>query len=127
VRIAVISDTHFGDPLCTLVSSGPRERAADIGPAYEAMARAIGNVDYLVLLGDIVDFSVASYAEAYRQARCFFMRLRDDGLAKEIVYVPGNHDFDVWHTVEHQVNVINRLQQGQLPARVEALGAGRHR
>jgi predicted phosphodiesterase len=59
------------------------------------MARAIGKVDYLVLLGDIVDFSVASYREAYRQARCFFRRLQDDGLAEEIVYVPGNHDFDV--------------------------------
>jgi hypothetical protein len=36
-------------------------------------------------------------------------------VAREIIYVPGNHDFDVWHTVEHQVNVINRLLQGQLP------------
>jgi predicted phosphodiesterase len=114
VRIAVISDTHFGDPLCTLVSAGLRDSPA-VGPAYEAFARAVGPVDYLVLLGDIIDFSVASYAEAYRHARCFFLKLRDDGLAREIIYVPGNHDFDVWHTVEHQVNVINRLQQGQLP------------
>jgi 3',5'-cyclic AMP phosphodiesterase CpdA len=115
MRVAVLSDTHFGDPLCTLVSSGPREKEPSIGPAYEALARAVGKVDYLVLLGDIVDFSVASYADAYRQARCFFRRLSEDGLTREIVYVPGNHDFDVWHTVEHQVNVINRLRQGQLP------------
>lgn len=115
MRIAVVSDTHFGDPLCTLVSSGSRDPSPRIGPAYEPLARAIGKVDYLVLLGDIVDFSVASYREAYRQARCFFRRLQDDGLAEELIYVPGNHDFDVWYTVEHQVNVINRLQQGQLP------------
>jgi len=115
MRVAVLSDTHFGDPLCTLVSSGPRDKEPSIGPAYEPLARAVGKVDYLVLLGDIIDFSVASYADAYRQARCFFRRLSDDGLAREIIYVPGNHDFDVWHTVEHQVNVINRLRQGQLP------------
>jgi UDP-2,3-diacylglucosamine pyrophosphatase LpxH len=72
-------------------------------------------VDYLVLLGDILDFSAASYADAYRNARCFFTQLRDDALACEVIYVPGNHDFDVWHTVEHQVNVINRVQRGQLP------------
>src|SRR3989304_715890 len=114
MRVAVLSDTHFGDPLCTLVSSGPREKEPSIGPAYEPLARAVGKVDYLVLLGDILDFSVASYADAYRQARCFFRRLSEDGLAREIIYVPGNHDFDVWHTVEHQVNVINRLRQGQL-------------
>jgi UDP-2,3-diacylglucosamine pyrophosphatase LpxH len=115
LRIAVISDTHFGDPLCTLVESNPKDGSPVVGPAFEALARAVGQVDYLVLLGDIIDFSVASYADAYRQARCFFRRLRDERLAREIVYVPGNHDFDVRHTVEHQVNVINRLQQGQLP------------
>jgi predicted phosphodiesterase len=115
MRVAVISDTHFGDPLSTLVASGPREKEPAIGPAYEALARAVGTVDYLVLLGDILDFSVASYADAYRQARCFFRRLARDGLAREIIYLPGNHDFDVWHTVEHQVNVINRLISGQLP------------
>lgn len=115
MRIAVVSDTHFGDPLCTLVSASAPEPVPRIGPAYQAFARAVGRVDYLVLLGDIVDFSAASYADAYRNARCFFMRLRDDGLAREIIYIPGNHDFDIWYTVEHQVNVINRLQQGQLP------------
>jgi predicted phosphodiesterase len=115
MRVAVLSDTHFGEPLCTLVSAGKNGEEPAIGPAYEPLARAVGTVDYLVLLGDILDFSVASYADAYRQARCFFRRLAEDGLAREIVYVPGNHDFDVWHTVEHQVNVINRLRQGQLP------------
>ena len=115
MRVAVISDTHFGDPLSTLVTSSEREAAPSIGPAYEPLIRAVGKVDYLVLLGDIIDFSVASYADAYRDARCFFRRLRDDGVAREIIYVPGNHDFDVWHTVEHQVNVIQRLQRGHLP------------
>jgi 3',5'-cyclic AMP phosphodiesterase CpdA len=115
MRVAVLSDTHFGDPLSTLVSTRPGDLEPSIGPAYEALARAVGQVDYLILLGDILDFSVASYADAYRQARHFFRRLAEDGLAKEIVYVPGNHDFDVWHTVEHQVNVINRVERGQLP------------
>ena len=113
MRIAVISDTHFGDPLGTLVTS--QHGRSSIGPAYAPLARAIGAVDYLVLLGDIVDFSVSSYDEAYRAARVFFTQLQQDGLAREMIYIPGNHDYDVWHTVEHQVNVINRLQQGQLP------------
>lgn len=115
MRVAIVSDTHFGDPLSTLVTTNPRDASPSIGPAYEPLVAAMGRVDLLVLLGDIIDFSVASYEEGYRQARCFFSRLAEDGLAGEIVYVPGNHDYDVWHTVEHQVNVINRLQQGQLP------------
>lgn len=114
MRVAVISDTHFGDPLGTLVTSN-RGATPCIGPAYDPFAAAVGEVDYLVLLGDIVDFSVASYEEAYRDARTFFERVHRDGLARELIYLPGNHDYDIWHTVEHQVNVINRLEQGQLP------------
>jgi predicted phosphodiesterase len=86
-----------------------------IGPAYKAFRDAVGRVDYLILLGDIFDFSVTSYEAAYKQAKVFFKRLQEDHLAKQFIYVPGNHDYDIWHTVEHQVNVINQLKQGQLP------------
>ena len=115
MRIAVVSDTHFGDDLCSLVRSGPGGGRAEPGPGYDALRRAVGRVDYLVLLGDVIDFSVASYEDAYRAARAFFVALQRDGLAREIVYVPGNHDFDIWNVVEHQVNVINQLKQGSLP------------
>ncbi|HJS75098.1 MAG TPA: hypothetical protein VJ921_12485, partial [Vicinamibacteria bacterium] len=71
MRVAVVSDTHFGDPLCTLVSPGKPGEDPSVGPAYEALARAVGSVDYLVLLGDILDFSVASYADAYRQCAVY--------------------------------------------------------
>jgi predicted phosphodiesterase len=115
MRIAVLSDTHFGDDLCTLVRPGAGGGPAAPGPGYAALRRALEPVDYLVLLGDVIDFSVASYEDAYRAARAFFVALQRDGLAREIVYVPGNHDFDIWNVVEHQVNVINQLKQGALP------------
>jgi 3',5'-cyclic AMP phosphodiesterase CpdA len=115
MRIAVVSDTHLGDDLCTLVRPGPGGGPAGRGPGYVALRRAIGHADYLVLLGDVIDFSVASYEDAYRAAKAFFVALQRDGLAREIVYVPGNHDFDIWNVVEHQVNVINQVKHGALP------------
>jgi UDP-2,3-diacylglucosamine pyrophosphatase LpxH len=115
MRIAVVSDTHFGDGLCTLVSSGGVSEPDQTGPAYVAFKRAVGRVDYLVLLGDIIDFSVASYEAAYRSAKVFFQQIQRDGLAGQIVYLPGNHDFDIWSVIEQQVNVINQVKQGQLP------------
>jgi len=115
MRLAVISDTHFGDEHCTLVTPGQDGKSPRIGPAYSAMKETVGKVDYLVLLGDIIDFSVASYQRAYKHARVFFRQVQQDEIAREYIYVPGNHDFDIWHTVEHQVNVINQLKQGQLP------------
>jgi UDP-2,3-diacylglucosamine pyrophosphatase LpxH len=115
MRIAVVSDTHFGDDLCTLVQPGPPGCEPEPGPGYAALRAAIGRVDYLVLLGDIIDLSVGGYEEAFRDARAFFTALQRDGVARELVYVPGNHDFDIWNVVEHQVSVINQLKQGELP------------
>jgi predicted phosphodiesterase len=115
MRIAVVSDTHFGDDLCILVRRGAGEGPPQPDSAYASLRRAIGAVDYLVLLGDVIDFSVASYADAYASAKVFFEALQRDGLARELLYVPGNHDFDIWNVVEHQVNVINQLKQGGLP------------
>lgn len=114
MRIAILSDTHFGDDLNTLVVES-NDGAAHLGPGYPALARAVGRADYLVLAGDVLDFSVASFEKAYRHAKVFFTALQGDGLAKQIVYLPGNHDFDIWNIVEHQVNVINQLKQGELP------------
>jgi UDP-2,3-diacylglucosamine pyrophosphatase LpxH len=114
VRIAVISDTHFGDEHCTLVSVD-HQGVPEIGPAYRSLEKAVGRADYLILLGDIFDFSVTSYENAYKQAKVFFKKVQEDSLAEQLIYVPGNHDYDTWHTVEHQVNVINQLKQGQLP------------
>jgi UDP-2,3-diacylglucosamine pyrophosphatase LpxH len=114
VRLAVISDAHFGDEHGTLVVAD-RWGEAQTGPAYRALRNAVGRVDYLILLGDIFDFSVTSYENAYRQAKVFFKKVQEDDLARQLIYLPGNHDFDIWHTVEYQVNVINQLKQGQLP------------
>jgi UDP-2,3-diacylglucosamine pyrophosphatase LpxH len=115
VRIAMVSDTHFGDELCVLVSDAHSHGPPALGPGYQALVRAIGHVDYLVLVGDILDFSIASYERTYCHAKVFFSALQRDGVADQLVYIPGNHDFDIWPTVEHQVNVINQLKQGELP------------
>ncbi len=104
MRIAIISDTHFGDPMCTLVDSQGELRP---GPKYEDFKNAAGkDNDYLILLGDVLDFSIAKYQDAYKTAKFFFLQIQEDKIAREIIFVPGNHDSDLWHTVEYQVNVI---------------------
>ncbi len=114
MKLAVISDTHFGDELCSLV-----EKSKDSyipGPKYQAFKDAVGTKnDYLILLGDILDFSVASYADAYRAGKAFFTMIQKDKIADQYLYVPGNHDFDIWTIVEHEVNIIYQLKQGKIP------------
>ena len=115
MKLAIISDTHIGDPNCALVNL-PKTGAPTVGEKYEDFKRAAGeDNDYLILLGDILDFALDSYDRVYEAGRCFFEQVHEDNIAKKIIYVAGNHDFDVWHTVEHQVNVTNRLLGAEMP------------
>jgi predicted phosphodiesterase len=115
VRLAIISDTHFGDGNCALVTRDVNGQYRQ-GPKYAELRKSLGGkVNYLVLAGDVFDFSIASYDEAYGYARAFFQWLRDEDLAERIVYLAGNHDADMWYIQLHQVHVINRVINHLLP------------
>jgi UDP-2,3-diacylglucosamine pyrophosphatase LpxH len=115
MRIAVISDTHFGDPASVLIEQAPNGGYRPGKKYADFLAAAGTDNDYLVLLGDILDFSVASYGDAIAVAKAFFLQIQRDKVARECIYVPGNHDFDIWHTVEYETNIINRLKDHQPP------------
>jgi len=118
MRLAIISDTHFGDRASMLANwEDDSKSKAIVNPDYyEKFKRGAGTGnDYLVLLGDIFDISISSYEDTYRVGKAFFERVQKDGIARNIIYVPGNHDGDMWHFYEHQVNVINRVSDGRPP------------
>lgn len=114
MKIAIISDIHLGDPASTIVSFNNKNKPA-FGSGYDRLLEALnevpGRLDYLILLGDILDFSIRSYYEAYTLGKAFFERLQEDKDIFEMIYVPGNHDFDLWHTVEYQTNIINKIDR----------------
>ena len=122
MKFAVFSDTHFGFDGCLLVNE--QNGAVVRGPMYGAFRNIVGtDNDYLFLVGDILDFSVESYEKAYRQGTHFFNWLREDGIVKRtctgsygpLIYVSGNHDADIWHIVQHQRKVINKIIRKQIP------------
>lgn len=88
MKIAIISDTHLGDPKSTMASKD------GVGIRYPKFRSIIkenlgSEIDYLVLLGDVMDFAVSSYQEAYEAGKRFFIQLKNDRIAKQIIYVPG--------------------------------------
>lgn len=92
MKVGIISDVHLGDEHCKLIRSG------NITATYDALKSSIFKftkkkaLDYLVLDGDILDFSINSFEESCIAAKPFFRAIEKDGLAKELIYIPGNHD-----------------------------------
>lgn len=110
MKIAIVSDIHLGDEQCALVD----KKNYKLTDYYQKFRDSVGHGnDFLVLTGDILDFSVSLYQGTYECARTFFKKVLEDGLAKQFIYLPGNHDSNVWHTVEHETNIINRMRPGQ--------------
>ncbi|MDH3890285.1 MAG: metallophosphoesterase [candidate division Zixibacteria bacterium] len=110
MKLAFISDTHFGDTNCALIDHANITR----GNKFDLFAQAAGTGnDFLVVMGDIFDFSVSSYEDAYRRAKVFFELVKKENIAKSILYVPGNHDFDMWHTVQQEFRIIHQVRRGK--------------
>lgn len=113
MKLAVISDLHLGDPTSSLCVRTGDQYA--IGPKYQALANKIhhfGKLDYLVLLGDVFDFSITNFSDAYEAAKPFLRAIKSDAIANEIIYVPGNHDFTAWSLTMHESNIINQIKAG---------------
>ena len=111
---AVLSDTHLGDPDSKLAHGAQSAGYQRLKEVFHERTGG-GPLDFLVLSGDILDFSIASFEEACKAARPFFQAMQNDALARHIVYIPGNHDKHIWDAVEWEVNVIGRMKKHRDP------------
>lgn len=88
-RIVVLSDLHLGDESALLVSEELVERLF-------AELATLGDIDALVLLGDVWDLWSTDFASAVRAGEAFFSALASWGAPGECLLVAGNHDFHLW-------------------------------
>ena len=119
MSIAIISDTHLDDGSSRLVDDHGRFSPAL--PAFQSLKNGIFNItggkplNHLVLCGDIMDFAIESVSKAITIARPFFAQISADRLKESVVYVPGNHDKQVWDGLELDTSVIGNLSNYRDP------------
>ncbi|MBN2026324.1 MAG: metallophosphoesterase, partial [Actinobacteria bacterium] len=88
-RIVVLSDMHFGDENALLVSE-------ELVEQLFAEMSALGDIDMLVLLGDVWDLWSTGFAAATRAGAFFFAALSAWGVPRDCLLVAGNHDYHLW-------------------------------
>ena len=127
----VISDLHIGD-LNGAVSINPKERENYIkvknGAYYihkllynldNQLKKETKNIkiEYLILMGDILDVAVSNEADVYNLAKKFFK----DFISKyfhKIIYIPGNHDHHLWEMIQSHNNIISRIENNKEAFRI---------
>ncbi len=118
----VFSDLHFGDPLCSL-------RRKSVAEGLRGFLRGLGNVDELILAGDILDANISSLTQAIEGRKGSGSWPRQIGFRKwlgflfeggrfnvgRIVYVPGNHDYIIWNILSTDRAFVEPISKGRVP------------
>jgi len=106
MKTMVISDLHFGAGNSWFVQD--EKKTIDL-----LIDRIVNNhIDVLIFAGDMLDFSLCSYRSTFLSARRFFSRLAaHPQRPKQIIYIPGNHDKNVWNLLRDQVMIIRPMTE----------------
>lgn len=137
----VLSDMHLGYDRSTLNTLGAQEHLAS--EIAKIAGGPSGAVDRLILNGDCIEGCVPKDADLFRSSmyvspftgmvsRAFFAELVEHVQVKELVIIPGNHDYALWRAVRDAIGALTATggraftlrQAGQdLPAATGALDA----
>lgn len=105
-KIVVISDTHFGDKSQLLDDPHLVGR-------FMGVLEGLGQVDELILLGDVIDLWMSTLVPALRSAKLFVESLSRLGNVRKFLYIPGNHDHQVFMNA-FRMELDLRIMQGNL-------------
>jgi UDP-2,3-diacylglucosamine pyrophosphatase LpxH len=114
----VLSDLHFGDSRCTLHSMRTARQLVEQLKEFQPLKE-------LILLGDILDLQLATWAQAIEGRilkppmkravgfRYFLNFLLEQTNARTITYVPGNHDYKIfdYHSIDR--HLLSPLKNGK--------------
>ena len=135
MNILVLSDLHLGFPQSRLTVPYEDSTTYDkfientIFSKVKDTLKLNESIDYLILCGDIMDFSLNTYADSYKEASKFFRSVARSKngkypLFRNIIYIPGNHDHNIWELVQYERYYIRRLKNGYLPSKFRYIQSG---
>jgi len=105
----VMSDIHFGIDDSNLDVDGQNVRSNGNKKTIDAFMKHLESkeikADTVIFLGDLFDLHLSNFSRALKGSKYFFEQLNKLDCLKNIVYVPGNHDHNVWllHVLQNEI------------------------
>jgi len=112
-KAIVISDLHLGKVDGYHFSRD--SRYADNRKTLFTLLKSFGQVDEIILNGDILDLAMAGLDVVYAELKVFFQLLAEVGNHRRIVYLPGNHDHHFWRMLGEQIQIHGNIMDGKPP------------
>jgi UDP-2,3-diacylglucosamine pyrophosphatase LpxH len=105
IRWVILSDLHLGADQ-TILTADDGQTPSPVAVQFAACLRELAGGDRptLVLAGDAIELALAQIGPSFTAFERFMHLLYDDEpvFADRIVYVPGNHDHDLWKASREQ-------------------------
>jgi len=110
IELIAISDLHLGVEDSCLTSAGNSCPCLDaLIEVWEKELPKDSQKPILVIIGDLLDLSLASYSESMPATKNFFAKIVGADLFRDIIYIPGNHDHHIWHHIVEEKFVYERI------------------
>jgi|GEM_PF-5212258 len=109
MKIFVMSDIHLGDTDSLFGNEETLEQ--NMRQAFACPSGPFPQCDILILNGDILDFAITAFEDTFSIAQKFFQFIYDEHIAKMVLYIPGNHDRQVWDALQWERCVMSPIYQ----------------
>jgi len=103
-KVIALSDLHLGNDKCLLFKGNLLDK-------FISKLREEGEIDELLILGDLLELSLAPEINVFLCAKYFFNKISALDNIKNIIYLPGNHDHHIWTEI-----TIDNLPSDKLPS-----------
>jgi UDP-2,3-diacylglucosamine pyrophosphatase LpxH len=87
MKYLVLGDLHFGD-------GGEVLKNREVVRSFMQEIESINDDIRLILLGDVIDLWGSDELKALERASYFLKKLKNIDNIKEVIYIPGNHDYE---------------------------------
>jgi len=114
----VFSDLHLGEEDSIFMFADPEKgihkEYVEVLKSYLLQKLNSSDIRYLILLGDVMDLSLARRHQAFPAFKTF-LEIFKELIGETLIYVPGNHDHHIWVALQEEAQIFQKIRHNRPP------------